>query len=122
MTADPTKAAAELADVLARENAALQRLDFPAVVSLLPAKEAAFAELAKREIQQLPPEAAVLGRRLMTLASENRTLLERAITVQTRIVGIVAQVARQEKHKSYSPKGQRLQPARPPAMTLSARA
>nr|WP_294514238.1 hypothetical protein [uncultured Rhodopila sp.] len=77
-----------LADVLARENAALKRMDFPAAVALVPAKEAALAELTR----QAPP-AAMRSPAIQTLAGlaeENRVLLERAIEVQTRIVRMVA--------------------------------
>ena len=41
------RAAQRLADLLAQENAALKRLDFLAAVALVPAKEAALAELEK---------------------------------------------------------------------------
>jgi hypothetical protein len=76
MTANWLHAAAALADVLARENAALQRLDFPAAVALVADKEAALANLAAHdeEMQQQPPpaEAVTLGRHLNALAAENR--------------------------------------------------
>ena len=47
MSDDPLQAAQRLADLLAQENEALKRLDFPAAVALVPAKEAALAELTK---------------------------------------------------------------------------
>ena len=122
MTPDRITAAAALADLLAAENNALQRLDFRAAVALLPAKDAAMAALTAACVQPWPPAAATVGRRLLALAAENRALLERAITVQTRVVGIVAQAARQQTGQSYAPNGQRPQPTRPPATTLSARA
>jgi hypothetical protein len=126
MTANWLRAGAALADVLARENAALQRLDFPAAVALVADKEAALANLAAHgeEMQQQPPpaEAVTLGRHLNALAAENRTLLERAITVQTRIVGIIARAARPPTARSYAANGQHSQPRRAAAMALSARA
>ncbi len=126
MTANWLHAAAALADVLARENAALQRLDFPAAVALVADKETALANLAAHdgEMQQQPPpaEAVTLGRHLHALAAENRTLLERAITVQTRIVGIIARAARPPIARSYAANGHHSQPRRTAAMALSARA
>ena len=81
-----------LADVLAEENEALKRLDYPAAMLLVPAKEAALADLAKQpKGLTLPASMAAVGERLGTLAAENQVLLERAIAVQTRIVRIVAQ-------------------------------
>jgi hypothetical protein len=77
-----------LADVLARENAALKRMDLPAAVALVPQKEAALAEMTRTA-----PKAATQSPALRTLAGlaeENRVLLERAIEVQTRIVRLVA--------------------------------
>ena len=94
MSKDPVEAANRLADVLARENAALKRMDFSAAVALVPAKEAALAEMTR---DRPPPPAGArspallaLGQRLSGLAEENRILLERAVAVQTRIVRIVA--------------------------------
>ena len=84
-------AAQHLADLLMQENAALKRMDFPAAVALVPAKEAALADLTKQPaMRAIPPPLAALGQRLGDLAIENQGLLERAIAVQTRIVRIVA--------------------------------
>ena len=94
MSKDPEEAANRLADLLARENAALKRMDFSAAVALMPAKAAALAEMTR---DPLPPPAnarsaalSALGQRLGGLAEENRILLERAIAVQTRVIRIVA--------------------------------
>jgi hypothetical protein len=123
MTADAMQAASELAALLTQENAALRRLDFAAAVALLPAKEAACANLTPANGVPWPPEAASLGQRLVALAAENRALLEHAIVVQTRIVGIVAQAARpRQERSSYAPGGQRARSVPAPALTLSARA
>ncbi len=126
MTSNRMRAAATLAEVLARENAALQRLDFSAAVALVADKEAALASLiAQGEAtpqQALPAEAASLARHVQALGEENRALLERAITVQTRVVGIIARSARPPAVQSYAPNGQHSQPRRAAAMALSARA
>lgn len=91
MSNDLLGAAQRMADVLTQENDALKRMDFSSAVALVPAKEAALADLTKHKVERvLPPPLAVLGRRLSGLAAENQALLERAIAVQTRIVRIVA--------------------------------
>jgi hypothetical protein len=88
MTDERLTATQRLADVLERENEALKRLDFPAAVALLPAKEAALAELTKSSVA--PMKQTSVAQRLGALAAENQVLLERAIAVQTRIVRIIA--------------------------------
>lgn len=127
MTTDLIEAGTALADVLARENEALTRLDFPAATALAPAKQAALQDLTQgRE----PPAAAdrtpdllALGRRVGSLAAENRALLERAIAVQTRIVGIIMRAAaKPEPAGHYAASGVRHQPRKAQAMALSARA
>jgi hypothetical protein len=91
MSKDLVEAAQHLADLLTRENDALKRLDFASAVALVPAKEAALADLTKQpKVPALPPPLIALGTLLGRLATENQTLLERAVAVQTRIVRIVA--------------------------------
>jgi hypothetical protein len=91
MSTDFLDAAQRLADLLTQENQALKRMDFPAAVALVPAKEVALADLTKQPAMgTIPPNLTALGQRLGGLAIENQTLLERAIAVQTRIVRIVA--------------------------------
>ncbi|HVZ10501.1 MAG TPA: hypothetical protein VHC04_21525 [Rhodopila sp.] len=121
---DPLKAAADLADVLTLENAALRRLDFPAAANLLPAKRAALEALSAAGAisQPLPATATSLGRRLMTLAAENRALLERAMAVQSRILGIVARASRSASNQGYGPKGQYPSPRQGAAVALSTNA
>ena len=89
-------AAQRLVDLLQKENEALKRLDFPAAVALVAAKEAALADLTKPPATPMAPAPLAptpLARRLVALAAENRSLLERAIAVQTRIVQIIARAA-----------------------------
>jgi hypothetical protein len=115
------EAARHLADLLAQENAALKRLDFLSAVALVPAKEAALAELEKA------PKGSTtrtgLWQRLSELAKENQALLERAIEVQTRIVRIVARagapIAATTRYNDY---GGRQPHTRAAAMAVSTKA
>jgi len=97
MTPDLVAAANTLADLLARENAALKRLDFPAAMALVPAKEAALLGVTNGRTPapavSRDPATLALGRRISGLVAENRLLLERAIAVQTRVVGIIVRAA-----------------------------
>ena len=129
MSADRLRAAGALADLLAEENAALQRMDFTAAVALLAAKEAALADMIARggavPANPPPPAATALARRLAQLAEENRALLERAIATQTRVVGIVARAACPPALQAYGAAGHSRQlgrSTRPAAVTLAARA
>jgi hypothetical protein len=113
--------AAGLAAVLARENAALAALDFPAAAALLPAKTAALAAL-----QQAPatPPPAGLARELPALVADNRRLLERAILVQGRVIGIIARAAPRATAGapvSYGRDGARAWGRHQPAVAMSAR-
>jgi hypothetical protein len=97
-------AAVRLAGVLENENRALGRLDLPAATALLDAKTTALG--AFTAAQALEPrkaagssrpfdaaEGRALVERLADLARENRRLLEHAIAVQGRIIGMVARAA-----------------------------
>ena len=86
-----------LANSLSAENAALRVMDLPGATALLVEKQAAAAafDTARRAATPVPTaalRAAVL--RLTEEAAENRRLLERAIHVQTRVLGVVAGAAR----------------------------
>ena len=89
-------AAVLLADVLAAENAALAALDFARAAALLGEKRSAAAALAAAqhlaEATATPatPEGRQLAERLHDLAHTNRRLLEHALRVQGRVLGMVA--------------------------------
>jgi flagellar biosynthesis/type III secretory pathway chaperone len=121
MSAGYLAAAQRLADVLAQENTALERLDFSAAVALVTAKEAALAELSKPAVP--PQQLAELGQRLAALAAANQTLLQRAIAVQTRIVRIVARAAAPPPAVTrYNGYGGRTRSAASTALALSTKA
>jgi hypothetical protein len=120
MTPGTLQAAERLADILARENAALNRLDFPAAVALLAGKEAALAEMAQMPEPVRTPALVALAQRMRVLAEENRVLLERAIGVQTRIVQIVARaVTPAPQGARYSRPDGWMKPQRAAALALS---
>jgi len=118
------EAAQRLGDLLTQENDALKRLDFRAAVALVPAKEAALAELAKQpRAPALQPPLVAQGRLLAGLATENQTLLERAIAVQTRVVRIVARAcAPPPAATRYGGRGGGAPSHRTAALALSTRA
>lgn len=90
MSAEFVTAAQRLVDILEQENDALKRHDFPSATLLLAAKDAAVADLAKQPSPVATDPLATLMRHVTALANENQSLLERALTVQTRIIRIVA--------------------------------
>ena len=124
MSNDVMAIAQHLADVLTQENEALKRLDFAAAVALVPAKEAALADLTKQPpASAQPPPMAAVGRLLAKLAAENEVLLARAIAVQTRIVRIVARAcAPPPAVTPYGGPDGRRPSGRATAMALSTRA
>jgi hypothetical protein len=127
MSKELIAAACLLADALAEENTALAALDLPRAVSMLADKQRAVTGfLAARDAQRIATQHAMiepLARRLQSLSQENRTLLERAIAVQGRVIGVIARAAVPAVAPSgYSPHGTPGHPARPTALALSARA
>ncbi len=101
MTQDLVNATEHLADALAAENTALRALDLRAAGQMLAEKQTAtenFSAAQRRTIATRPAldtkalRAAALRLKLET--DENRRLLERAIGVQTRVLGILASAAR----------------------------
>jgi len=116
-----------LADTLADENAALRALDLPRAAAMLADKQRAAAGFMAA--QSDPIEAAQtdvakqLALRLQTLAQDNRILLERAIAVQGRVIGVIARAAAPTVAPSgYGAQGKPCQAVRPTAFALSARA
>lgn len=115
-----------LADTLARENAALDALDLSGAVALLPEKRRALTMLTEAKgivlRPDLRPAMELALQRLRGLASENRRLLQHALTVQSRVIEIVASaLPRTEAAGRYAAPGARIPAARPPAWSLAAR-
>jgi hypothetical protein len=101
---------------LATENLALERLDLQAASLCLEEKQAAIAALPSGPP---PPSTTLLeiARQLRSLGDENRRLLERAISVQSRVLSVVrAAAAGRGGDPSYRPGGAR---ARGPSAPLS---
>ena len=97
MTSDLFAATVRLADTLEAENAALQAMDLPAAAAMLAEKQAATDafNMARGHVPApLCPALREAASRLIARAEENRTLLERCIKVQTRVLGVIADAAR----------------------------
>jgi hypothetical protein len=113
-----------LSGVLEQENAALAGLNLAGAGAFLAAKRAATEALATAGDRfpgtGLSFAAAV---RLRDLAAENRRLLERAITVQGRVIAVVARATpRSAVTLRYAADGVFARTGRPVPMALSARA
>jgi hypothetical protein len=132
MTEDLVTAAGRLAEVLAAENAALAALDLPRAGAMLAAKtRAADAFVAAHGMshgasQGVSPGAGTAPpQRLRALLHENQRLLEHAITVQGRVIGVIARALpralRDPVATRYGAQG-RAAPARLSAVAVSARA
>jgi hypothetical protein len=127
MTKELIAAANLLADTLAEENAALAALDLPRAAAMLADKQRVVADfLAARDAQSAAmPDAIIepLARRLQALSQENRALLERAIAVQGRVIGVIARAAAPATGPSgYAAHGAVGHTARPTAFALASRA
>jgi hypothetical protein len=95
-----------LANVLERENAALQQLDLPTAVALVPEKETAIQRLSRESAGPPVPEQSGIAERLIRLTRENHALLERAIKVQARVIEIVARSYKAPPElRTYGPNG-----------------
>ena len=121
--------AAELADLLDRENAALRRLDLPTALALFDAKRAAVAafELAVREERRTPgtDEAMhAVAVRLRDATAENKRLLERAMAAQQHVMSLLAQAAARQATPNgrYGARGAYVGGIAAGAFALSARA
>jgi hypothetical protein len=88
-------AIAALQQILARENAALEKNDFVSAGHLLAAKQTAAENLAAA-LRDSGIEAATKAAltELAQTAGENRALLARAMRVQRRVIALVTTAAR----------------------------
>jgi hypothetical protein len=131
MTRDMMNAAAALAAVLSEENAALAGFDYARATALLGRKERALAELVDAQRAMPAPSADAAHRevaeRLATdlrdLSTENRRLLEQAIQVQRRVVGVVFKAVPKTIFGAprYAASGAMAASRLPPAVVLSSR-
>ena len=132
MIQDLIDAAVALADTLARENNALAALDMPRAVALLEEKTRAAAAFTNAQARigdialnqaERQRVAQQVGTRLRAMADDNKRLLERAMLVQTRVVGALAQAAPAAMARTprYDSRGG-MAGATLPAMALSTRA
>jgi flagellar biosynthesis/type III secretory pathway chaperone len=127
MTRTVIDAADQLSALLEQENAALQRMDIPSATALVEAKQQAIAELVAARGQATPTDAAEIQastQRLSDLAAANRSLLERAMLVQDRILGMIATALPRASGREggYGAAGRNVTPNALPPMALSARA
>jgi hypothetical protein len=136
VTPELIAAAVHLADTLAHENRALAVLDLPRAAGLLDDKTRAVEAVTAAQVllergaggvaaSDQGREAEQLAGRLRDLALENRRLLEHAIAVQGRVIGLVAHAVRRavpQNGGSYGADGGRTGPKRQEAIALSARA
>ena len=117
-----TRAAEHLADTLTQENAALAALDLRRAGALLAAKQHALAAFTTALAGSSLHEAdRSLATRLRSLTDENKTLLERAMAAQGRVIAIFARaVARQSGY--CRPCGGRSSAERPVPFAFAAQA
>lgn len=120
MSDDLMTAGNMLADALTVENAALASLDLPRAGAMLARKQRAFADLAAVQVTLASHDAAErMARRLRALAVENKRLLERAIAVQGRVIGVIARATTTTAARTgYGA----VRTQRPPPFALSAKA
>jgi hypothetical protein len=126
MSEDLVAVAVRLAEVLQRENAALAALDLAAAANMLAEKRIASDAftLAQADIRMpdRQPRMIDVATRLRELAAENRRLLERAITVQSRVIKLVVRAMPPSATPRYAASGALTQTPRPIAFALSSRA
>ena len=122
-----------LAEALRAENEALASLDLPKAAGLADHKiqasdafAAAFQAAVKLGAKAQGPERQTtqeLTTRLETLGAENRRLLERAISIQSRVIETIAGAAiPRSVPGGYGAYGQRTVPKQPPALAVARRA
>ena len=122
-----------LAEALREENEALARLDLSRATTLATAKvqasdafAAAYGAATRTGSSargELRDAAETLALRLRDLSDENRRLLERAISLQYRVIETIAGAALPASRPvTYGGMGQRAMPRQTPSMALAARA
>jgi len=128
MTEDFSAAAARLVEVLAAENAALTALNLPRAGAMLAEKTRAadaFVAAGRASGGNFSGAGAAAPMRLRALVAENQRLLQHAMTVQGRVIGIigraVSRALRDPVASRYGAHG-RTAPTRLSAVAISARA
>ena len=132
MTNELILAARALAEVLLAENAALAAHDHAGATTLLDDKQRLIAAFDRACAGTVPlldgparDEARAVGLELQALAGRNVALLEQAMEVQARVIGIVADAARQQvraAHPGYGRPGRASAVSRPDAYAMVSRA
>lgn len=125
-------AARALGDVLLAENAALAAHDHAGATLLLAEKQRLIAAFDRACAATAPlpdgparDEARAVGLELQALAGRNVALLEQAMKVQSRVIGIVADAARQQVRATvpgYGRPGRQAPASRPDAYAMVSRA
>ena len=93
---DLVASAAALADIIVRENAALEAVELAGAARFATSKQAAAEAFARASAKWSPgrdPELRRIVARLRVLAETNRRLLERGIEVQRRVIETLARAA-----------------------------
>jgi hypothetical protein len=126
-----------LAEALQAENAALAALDLSAAAGLAETKmratdafaaaQAAAARTGVRAEGPVRQGVARLAEALATLGTENQRLLQRAVSIQSRVIEVIAGAALPRASAGaeglrYGATGQRAAPRRPAALALQTRA
>ena len=125
-------AAHALGEVLTAENAALAAHDHAAATRLLGEKQRLIAAFDRARAGTVPmldgaarDEAHAVGLELQALAGRNIALLEQAMQVQSRVIGIVADAARRQARAAvpgYGRPGRIAPVSRPDAYAMVSRA
>ena len=122
-----------LADALRAENEALAKLDLSLAAKLAESKIAATDAFAQAYAAQakhggrpegtIRQQAASLTQQLEALGSENRKLLERAISLQSRVIETIATAALPRiANPGYGQRVYQPPPRQAPALAVAARA
>ena len=131
MTNELLLAARALGEVLERENTALAAHDHAGATKLLDEKQRLIAAFDRARAATLPrldgaarDEAQAVGQALQALAGRNVALLEQAMEVQSRVIAIVADAARQQVRPAsgYGRPGRPAPASRPDAYAMVSRA